>query len=87
MPKITGRRIDKARELYETLQRGPNISGFGIDEFTPEIAEKDVKRWLNSWVTPIIEELCKEVAQIAREKRNEGTKKALDQIAKNIRKS
>jgi len=61
MPKISNTRKERAAELYGRLLRGPTLSNIGADPFTPERATADVRRWLDSWITPEVLDLVPEL--------------------------
>lgn len=65
MPKKYNRRIDRARELLATLERGPSLSDGGQLRYTPADATHSTHLWLQTWVIPAVKELVPELRQKA----------------------
>ena len=62
MPKVTGTRKDKARELKGLIEKGPSLSdNFDGSPYSSDQAMGEMKIWLNSWVKPLIDELVPEL--------------------------
>jgi len=62
MPKIHGTRKEKALELRERLARGPSFSDMaGRAPFDIKEAEQQYKRWAESWILGVIDELVPEL--------------------------
>lgn len=63
MPKINNTRKQKAKRLLDLVRRGPSIAPMKaamqkdvIDEF-----DAQYRRWSESWVIPLLEELVPEL--------------------------
>jgi hypothetical protein len=63
MPKVHNTRKQKARELHKLATAGPSFSESPIrgEEFTAEEATVQYRRWSQSWLLPLVEELVPEL--------------------------
>ena len=62
MPKVTGTRKHKARELERLIKKGPSLTeNYDGSPYCSDQAMRDTKLWLNSWVKPLIDELVPEL--------------------------
>lgn len=62
MPKFFDRRIDKAKELLERLERGPSFSDMAV-EFTVKEAQEQFRLWCSTWIIPDVKELIPELKE------------------------
>lgn len=72
MPKVTGRRIDRAKQLALILEKGPAFSHNPGTLITPVQAKNQCMIWLASWVTPEVHYLVPELRSLL-EENNHGT--------------
>ena len=54
-------RKQKIEELNRLLASGPVLTDIGGDPFTPAEASRSTRRWLESWVKPLVEDLVPEL--------------------------
>lgn len=56
-------RKQKAARLMELIERGPVLSDIGMSKYTPEEAMAATRRWLSSWVEPLVKDLVPELRE------------------------
>ena len=62
MPKLRDTRKHKAKKLLELATRGPHFERIDTGvPFTFKEAETDYRRWSESWLLPLINELVPEL--------------------------
>lgn len=63
MPKVSDTRKDKAEKLLERLERGPSFYGVPMldSPLTPEEAERQYRRWVESWILDDLTRLVPEL--------------------------
>lgn len=65
-------RAARAGKLLAVLETGPSMRG--VRTMTPEVAERQVRLWLQTWIIPEVLELVPELraAELARERAERG---------------
>ena len=64
MPATSSRPTRKTRadELLRMLKRGPILNHIiTSDPYTPAKASREVKAWLDTWITPLVQDLVPEL--------------------------